>query len=133
RRVLFRSTSIPEAPHTQRNWDYRFCWIRDAFFVIRVLNQLGVTRTMEDYVRFITDIVDDTRDDGIQPVYGVARESHLEETIAADLAGYRGMGPVRVGNQAYVQVQNDVYGGLVLACTHVFFDQRLIRQSANHA
>jgi GH15 family glucan-1,4-alpha-glucosidase len=88
---------------------------------------------MEDYVRFITDIVDDTRDGGLQPVYGIARESHLEETIAADLPGYRGMGPVRIGNLAYVQVQNDVYGGLVLACTHVFFDRRLIRQSANHA
>ena len=131
--VAALTTSIPEAPGSQRNWDYRFCWIRDAFFVIRVLNSLGVTRTMEDYVRFITDIVDDTRDGGIQPVYGISRESHLEETISTDLAGYRGMGPVRIGNQAYVQVQNDVYGGLVLACTHVFFDRRLIRQSANHA
>jgi len=131
--VAALTTSIPEAPGSQRNWDYRFCWIRDAFFVIRVLNGLGVTRTMEDYVRFITDIVDDSQDRGIQPVYGISRESQLLETIAQSLPGYRGMGPVRVGNLAYVQVQNDVYGGLVLACTHAFFDRRLIRQSANHA
>jgi GH15 family glucan-1,4-alpha-glucosidase len=131
--VAALTTSIPEAPGTERNWDYRFCWIRDAFFVIRVLNGLGVTRTMEDYVRFITDIVDDAQDQGIQPVYGISRESHLLENIAQSLAGYRGMGPVRVGNLAYVQVQNDVYGGLVLACTHAFFDRRLTRQSANHA
>jgi GH15 family glucan-1,4-alpha-glucosidase len=129
--VAALTTSIPEAPGSQRNWDYRYCWIRDSFFVIRVLNAIGVTRTMEDYIRFITDIVDDARDGGIQPVYGISRESNLEESIAAELAGYRGMGPVRIGNQAYVQVQNDVYGSLVLACTHVFFDQRLIRQTAN--
>ena len=129
--VAALTTSIPEAPNTQRNWDYRYCWIRDSFFVIRVLNALGVTRTMEDYIRFITDIVDDARDGGIQPVYSITRESNLEEVISADLTGYRGMGPVRIGNQAYVQVQNDVYGSLVLACTHVFFDQRLIRQTAN--
>jgi GH15 family glucan-1,4-alpha-glucosidase len=129
--VAALTTSIPEAPNTQRNWDYRYCWIRDSYFVIRVLNALGVTRTMEDYIRFITDIVDDARDGGIQPVYSISRESNLEEVISADLTGYRGMGPVRIGNQAYVQKQNDVYGSLVLACTHVFFDQRLIRQSAN--
>jgi GH15 family glucan-1,4-alpha-glucosidase len=129
--VAALTTSIPEAPNTQRNWDYRYCWIRDSFFVIRVLNALGVTRTMEDYIRFITDIVDDAHDGGIQPVYSIARESNLEEVISADLTGYRGMGPVRFGNQAYVQKQNDVYGALVLACTHVFFDKRLIRQSSN--
>ncbi|MEZ5833741.1 MAG: glycoside hydrolase family 15 protein [Dongiaceae bacterium] len=129
--VAALTTSIPEAPNTVRNWDYRYCWIRDSFFVIRVLNALGVTRTMEDYIRFITDIVDDARDGNIQPVFGISRESNLEETIGEDLAGYRGMGPVRIGNQAYVQVQNDVYGALVLACTHVFFDKRLTRQSAN--
>src|SRR5262249_42669415 len=63
--------------------------------------------------------------------YGISRESNLEELISTDLAGYRGMGPVRIGNQAYIQVQNDVYGSLILACTHVFFDKRLIRQTAN--
>lgn len=131
--VAALTTSIPEAPNTQRNWDYRYCWIRDSFFVIRVLNAIGVTRTMEDYIRFITDIVDDAREDGIQPVYGITRQQNLEEAISTDLLGYRGMGPVRIGNQAYVQVQNDVYGALVLACTHVFFDKRLIRRGANAA
>lgn len=129
--VAALTTSIPEAPNTVRNWDYRYCWIRDAYFVIRALNNLGVTRTMEDYIHFITDIVDETPNCEIQPVYGIARDALLEERISSSLQGYRAMGPVRIGNQAFQQVQHDVYGGVVLAATHAFFDRRLLRQSAN--
>jgi GH15 family glucan-1,4-alpha-glucosidase len=125
------TTSIPEAPNTIRNWDYRYCWLRDAVFVIRALNRLGVTRTMEQYIGFITDVIDVAREGVIQPVYGISREADLTETIAEALAGYRGMGPVRVGNAAYEQVQNDVYGSMVLAAIHLFFDQRLLRKPAN--
>ncbi|WP_459853215.1 glycoside hydrolase family 15 protein [Dongia sp. agr-C8] len=129
--VAALTTSIPEAPNTIRNWDYRYCWLRDAVFVIRALNRLGVTRTMEQYIGFITDVIDVARDGVIQPVYGISREADLTETIAEGLAGYRGMGPVRVGNAAYSQVQNDVYGSMVLAAIHLFFDHRLLRKPAN--
>ena len=125
------TTSIPEAPNTVRNWDYRYCWLRDAVFVIRALNRLSVTRTMEQYISFITDVIDVAQEGVIQPVYGISREADLTETIAEALAGYRGMGPVRVGNAAYEQVQNDVYGSMVLAAVHLFFDQRLLRKPAN--
>jgi GH15 family glucan-1,4-alpha-glucosidase len=125
------TTSIPEAPNTIRNWDYRYCWLRDSVFVIRALNRLSVTRTMEQYISFITDVIDIAREGVIQPVYGISREADLTETIAESLAGYRGMGPVRVGNAAYEQVQNDVYGSMVLAAVHLFFDQRLLRKPAN--
>jgi GH15 family glucan-1,4-alpha-glucosidase len=125
------TTSIPEAPNTIRNWDYRYCWLRDAVFVIRALNRLSVTRTLEQYISFITDVIDVAREGVIQPVYGISREADLTETIAEGLAGYRGMGPVRVGNAAYQQVQNDVYGSMVLAAVHLFFDQRLLRKPAN--
>jgi GH15 family glucan-1,4-alpha-glucosidase len=125
------TTSIPEAPNTIRNWDYRFCWLRDAVFVIRALNRLGVTRTMEQYIGFITDVIDNAQNGVIQPVYGISLEADLTETIAESLAGYRGMGPVRVGNAAYYQVQNDVYGSMVLAAVHLFFDHRLLRKPAN--
>jgi GH15 family glucan-1,4-alpha-glucosidase len=125
------TTSIPEAPNTVRNWDYRYCWLRDSVFVIRALNRLSVTRTMEQYISFITDVIDVAREGAIQPVYGISREAELTETIAESLAGYRGMGPVRVGNAAYTQVQNDVYGSMVLAAVHLFFDQRLLRKPAN--
>jgi GH15 family glucan-1,4-alpha-glucosidase len=129
--VAALTTSIPEAPNTVRNWDYRFCWLRDSVFVIRALNRLGVTRTMEQYIGFITDVIDNAQNGVIQPVYGISLEADLTETTAPALAGYRGMGPVRVGNAAYYQVQNDVYGSMVLAAVHLFFDQRLLRKPAN--
>jgi len=123
--VAALTTSIPEAPETQRNWDYRFCWLRDAYFVIHALNRLGVTRTMEDYLRFINDIVEEAKDGELRPVYGITRDTSIDEITIPHLAGYHGFGPVRVGNQAHVQIQNDVYGSVVLASTHAFFDQRL--------
>lgn len=125
--VAALTTSIPEAEGTQRNWDYRYCWLRDAYFVIHALNRLGATRTMEDYIGFINDAVDDSANDRLRPLYSITRESNLHEWVAGSLAGYRGHAPVRIGNAAHLQVQNDVYGSVVLASTHAFFDRRLIR------
>lgn len=121
------TTSIPEAPHSGRNWDYRHCWLRDAYFVVNALNRLGATGTMERYLEYILNIIADTRDAPMQPVYGIRREAMLEERVAPALAGYRGMGPVRIGNLAYRQTQNDVFGAAVMASTHAFFDSRLER------
>ncbi len=126
--VAALTTSIPEAANTARNWDYRYCWLRDAYFVIQALNRLGVTRTMEDYITFIGNVAADSGSPAdLQPLYGITRERVIEESVAESLAGYRGMGPVRVGNAAYSQVQHDVYGSVVLASTHAFFDRRMIR------
>lgn len=123
--VAALTTSIPEAAHSQRNWDYRFCWLRDAYFVIQAMNRLGVTTTMEAYIGYIMDIVGDVETQGLGPLFAITRSADLSERIAPALAGYRGMGPVRIGNEAWLQVQNDVYGSVVLAATHVFFDRRL--------
>ena len=122
------TTSIPEAPDTGRNWDYRYCWLRDAYFVINALNRLGATKTMEHYVRFIINTTASSQGDGLRPVYRINGREDLEETYAYGLPGYRGMGPVRVGNQAYEQRQNDVYGSAILATAHLFFDERLRRR-----
>jgi GH15 family glucan-1,4-alpha-glucosidase len=121
------TTSIPEAPNSGRNWDYRYCWLRDAYFVVNALNRLGATGTMERYLDYILNIIADSRDTPLQPVYGIRREAMLEERVAASLDGYRGMGPVRVGNLAYQQMQNDVFGAAIMASTHAFFDKRLKR------
>jgi len=121
------TTSIPEAPGSGRNWDYRYCWLRDAYFTINALNRLNATRTMERYLGYIINLAAGAEGARLQPVYRINGAAQLDEREVASLAGYRGMGPVRVGNQAALQVQNDVYGSAVLAATHVFFDRRLMR------
>src|SRR5262245_57945884 len=124
--VAALTTSIPEAPATARNWDYRYCWLRDAYFVIQALNRLGATRTMENFLSYISNLAATADDGGLQPLYGIGLEEALEERDAAALKGFRGMGPVRVGNQAFCQLQNDIYGSVVLAATQSFFDRRLL-------
>jgi len=127
--VAAMTTSIPEIADSERNWDYRYCWLRDAYFVVHALNRLGATGTLEIYLRYIINIVAAAGDDHatLQPLYGIGGERQLVEDNAAALAGYRGMQPVRIGNDAFRQTQHDVYGAVVLAATHAFFDQRLTR------
>ena len=122
------TTSIPEAANTVRNWDYRFCWLRDSAFVVRALNRLGATRTMEEYLRYVANVA--SAEGVLQPLYGIGFEKELAEEEVSSLAGYRGMGPVRRGNLAWLQQQHDVYGSVVLAATQLFFDQRLLRGDA---
>ena len=126
--VAALTTSIPEHADSERTWDYRFCWLRDAYFVVHALNRLGATGTMEGYLGSLGTLVAGAGPDGgLQPVYGIGLESALVERFEPMLKGYRGMGPVRVGNQAYEHIQNDVYGSAVLAATQSFFDARLLR------
>jgi GH15 family glucan-1,4-alpha-glucosidase len=127
--VAAMTTSIPEAPNTERNWDYRFCWLRDAFFVVRALNSLSEVGTMEDYLRWLNDVVRSSRGGHVQPLYGIGLERVLTESTVPTLAGYRGMGPVRVGNQAFEHSQHDVYGNIVLGASQAFFDHRLFRRA----
>ncbi len=123
------TTSVPEAANTQRNWDYRYCWIRDSYFTIHALNRLGATRTMEGYLRYIANVVAESGRSALQPVYGISGHIELLETFAPGLSGYRGMGPVRIGNQAHQQIQHDVYGAVILAAMQSFFDLRLANQA----
>jgi GH15 family glucan-1,4-alpha-glucosidase len=127
--VAALTTSIPEHAGSQRNWDYRYCWIRDAYYTVQALNRLGALDVLEGYLAYLRNIVDAARGGDIQPLYGVLGETRLEERLAERLPGYRGMGPVRVGNQAYRQVQHDAYGQIVLSNVQAFFDQRLLRPS----
>ena len=125
--VAALTTSIPEHFGSERNWDYRYCWIRDAYYTVQALNRLGALDVLEGYLAYLRNIVDESRGGQMQPLYGVSGEPVLEERVETGLAGYRGMGPVRVGNQAYQQVQHDAYGQIVLSNVQAFFDQRLFR------
>ncbi|WP_127076632.1 glycoside hydrolase family 15 protein [Rhodomicrobium lacus] len=131
--VAAMTTSIPEAPGTGRNWDYRYCWVRDAYFVIRALTSLSAGRTLENYYRWIMNIVASS-DGHIQPVYGIALEKDLFESTAASLPGFQSKSgvdnrPVRVGNQAYEHFQHDTYGNLILGAAQAFIDKRLLTRA----
>ncbi|HIP79568.1 MAG TPA: glycoside hydrolase family 15 protein, partial [Kiloniellaceae bacterium] len=128
--IAAMTTSIPEAPDSGRNWDYRYCWLRDAYFVVHALNRLGATKTMEGFLNYISNIVAsnvgaNAADGHLQPVFGISQFAELDETVCDSLPGYRDMGPVRIGNSAYTQIQNDGYGSVILASTQSFFDRRL--------
>lgn len=127
--VAALTTSIPEAPHSERNWDYRYCWIRDSYYTVQALNRLGALDVLEKYLGYLRNIVDSAKGGQIQPLYSVMGESELDETTAAYLPGYRGMGPVRRGNAAYKQIQHDCYGQIVLPNVQGFIDHRLLRMA----
>ena len=122
--VAAHTTSVPEAPWTERNWDYRFCWLRDAFFVVDALNRLGATKIMESYINYFTTIAA-AGATHMQPLHGIIHSTPLEEIIAPNLKGFLGHGPVRVGNGAAIQAQHDVYGSVILGATQMFVDERL--------
>jgi len=127
--VAALTTSVPEAADSGRNWDYRYCWIRDAYYTVQALNRLGALDVLENYLSYLRDIVDAASGGFIQPLYAVSGEPKLEEQVADGLAGYRGMGPVRVGNAAYTQLQHDAYGQIILSNAQAFFDERLFRRA----
>ena len=130
--VAALTTSIPEAPHSQRNWDYRYCWVRDAYYTVQALNRLGALDVLEKYLGYLRNLVDDVGSSRIQPLYSVNRQNELHEYTTKDLAGYRGMGPVRVGNDAWRQIQNDSYGQIILPNIQPFYDRRLLRPTNEH-
>ena len=122
--VAAMTTSIPEAPGSARTWDYRYCWLRDSYYVLGALRLLGHFEERESFVQFLLDVAGGAPDLALRPLYRVDGRWDLAETILPEWPGYAGHAPVRVGNQAVEHVQNDVFGELVLALAPVFLDQR---------
>ena len=106
------TTSIPETVGEVRNWDYRFCWIRDASMVIRVVHELGHKNVIRRYLEYIINLIPD-KGENFQIMYGINSEKELTEKILSHLAGYKNSKPVRIGNAAFNQQQNDIYGVLM--------------------
>ena len=106
------TTSLPETIGEVRNWDYRFCWIRDASMVVKVISELGHKNVARRYLQFIIDLIPD-KDEKLQIMYGINKEKKLVEETLDHLSGYEGSRPVRIGNAAYEQKQNDIYGILM--------------------
>jgi alpha,alpha-trehalase len=109
--VAAPTTSLPETPGGERNWDYRFSWIRDSTFSLWALHTLGFDHEARDFMRFIVDVCRDRPD--LQIMYGIGHERDLTESTLDHLEGYGGAKPVRIGNGAYDQRQNDVWGSLL--------------------
>ena len=120
--IAAMTTSIPEAPNSGRNWDYRYCWLRDAYFVSNALRRLGDTSTTERYVDFVMRVAAGAPGAMLKPLYAIGGDAIPDEHIADHLTGYRDMGPVRIGNQAYEQIQHDVYGEVILAALPLFLE-----------
>jgi len=123
--IAASTTSLPESPGSTRNWDYRYCWMRDTYYVITALNHIGHFEEMERYFNYITDISfrDDER---YQPLFGIAGERVLTERILTNLKGYLGNQPIRVGNQAFEHIQNDIYGQVLISMLPLYSDNRFI-------
>jgi GH15 family glucan-1,4-alpha-glucosidase len=121
------TTSIPEAPNTGRTWDYRYCWPRDAYFTADALCRLGEMRTIERYLAFVLGVAAKTDDAHLVPIYTIDGGPIPGEHVAKCLSGYRGMGPVRIGNKASEQAQHDLYGEAVLTAESLFLNLNAIR------
>ena len=124
--IAAATTSLPEFPGSGRNWDYRFCWLRDAHYTIKALNDLSHFRIMEDYVTFIENIVL-SEDRRFHPLYPITIDREPVEQILP-LKGYQNERPVRIGNQAYEHTQNDVYGQVLVTLLPLFSDKRIKTQ-----
>ncbi len=121
--IAAATTSIPEALGTPRTWDYRYCWLRDAAFVVEALRRVSKTGIGERFVKFLRNVAESGP---LQPLYGVAGERELPEVTLEHLAGFGGTGPVRVGNAAALQQQNDLNGELLLCLDAVLGDPRIV-------
>lgn len=118
------STSLPEAPGSGRNWDYRFFWARDSYYTLNALNSIGHFEELDRYSHYIQNLAS-TAVHGYQPLYGITGETQTIER-ELDLTGYKGNKPVRVGNAAFLQIQNDVYGQILLSLLPLYIDSRII-------
>ncbi|HWF31460.1 MAG TPA: glycoside hydrolase family 15 protein [Solirubrobacteraceae bacterium] len=110
--VAAPTTSLPETPGGERNWDYRYCWMRDASFTLWALHALGLDWEADDFIEYVAEIPRN-EDGSLQIMYGVRGEKDLAESTLDHLKGYEGARPVRVGNGAYNQRQNDVFGAVL--------------------
>jgi GH15 family glucan-1,4-alpha-glucosidase len=110
--VAAPTTSLPETPQGERNWDYRYCWMRDATFTLWALHALGLDWEADDFIQYVADM-SRNEDGSLQIMYGIKGQMDLEESTLEHLKGYEGASPVRIGNGAYKQRQNDVYGAVL--------------------
>ena len=122
--IAAATTSLPESPGSTRNWDYRYCWMRDTFYTLNAFNNIGHFEESEKYFHYILNTTIEEKD-RYQPLYGISGQKQLTEKEIA-LSGYQGNQPVRIGNDAYTHIQNDVYGQVLISLLPLYEDKRII-------
>jgi GH15 family glucan-1,4-alpha-glucosidase len=128
--VAALTTSLPESPGSGRTWDYRYCWLRDSYYVLGALRLLGHFEEREQFLNYLLNIVSASPELNLAPLYRIDGRSNLEESILSHWPGYLGHGPVRIGNQAALHQQHDVFGEMVLALAPLFLDARFREQQS---
>lgn len=123
--IAASTTSLPEYHGSGRNWDYRFCWLRDTYYVISALSHIGHFEEMERYFNYVAGI-SVSENSRYQPLYAIDGSSELNETIMEHLDGYMGNKPVRIGNQAAEHIQNDIYGQVMISIMPLYIDHRFV-------
>jgi len=123
--IAASTTSLPEFPGSTRNWDYRYCWLRDSFYVLTSLNHIGHFEEMEKYFNYLSDI-SFANDKRYQPLYSITGEKEITEYELENLDGYLGEKPVRIGNQASEHIQNDIYGQVLISMLPLYTDHRFV-------
>ncbi|HLG18825.1 MAG TPA: glycoside hydrolase family 15 protein [Bdellovibrionota bacterium] len=126
--IAAATTSIPEALGTERTWDYRYCWLRDAAFVVEALRRLSHLAEGEAFVRFLLEVA---QEGPLQPVYGIGGEKVLPEERLDHLHGFAGCKPVRIGNAAYLQKQHDLMGEIILCLETLMTDERIVHEKTD--
>ncbi len=122
--VASMTTSIPEAPNSPRTWDYRYCWLRDAYYVLGAFRLLGHFDEREHFIRLLLNVVAAAPDLDLHPLFRVDGASDLDEHVLDAWPGFGHQGPVRVGNGAAKHAQHDIFGEMVLALAPIFLDDR---------
>ncbi len=123
--IASTTTSLPEYPGSGRCWDYRFCWLRDAYFSLNAFERLGHFDEMERFLFYLRTVLE-THGDELQPLYSISGDAELTEEVLDHLEGFRGEQPVRIGNQAHEHTQNDIYGEMILAISRLLLDSRFV-------
>lgn len=122
--IAASTTSLPEYHNSGRNWDYRYCWLRDAYYILNAFNNIGHFEEAERYFQYIANVT--KREDGrYNPLYTITGNTDIGERIV-NLDGYLGNKPVRIGNQAVEHIQNDTYGQVMLSLLPLYIDRRFI-------
>ena len=123
--VASMTTSLPESPGSGRTWDYRYCWLRDAYYVLNAFGLLGHFEEREQFLNYLLDVAGGAEDLNLAPLYRVDGSKKLDESVLDHWPGFGGEGPVRVGNAAAAHAQHDIFGEMVLALAPIYLDERL--------